>query len=69
MLRRKLDRIEETGADMVVVTDVSCGMHMAGGLRRRGSRVRVAHVADVLASTSESAIGDRRSAVGDRGAT
>ena len=39
MLARKLDRIEESGADTVVVTDVSCGMHMAGGLHRRGSRV------------------------------
>jgi L-lactate dehydrogenase complex protein LldE len=49
MLDRKLDRIEESGADAVVVTDVSCGMHMAGGLRRRGSRVSVRHIADVLA--------------------
>ncbi len=49
MLDRKLDRIEESGADAVVVTDVSCGMHMAGGLRRRGSRIRIRHIADVLA--------------------
>jgi len=49
MLDRKLDRIQESGADTVVVTDVSCGMHMEGGLRRRGSSVRVRHLADVLA--------------------
>ena len=49
MLDRKLDRIEESGADTVVVTDVSCGMHMAGGLRRRGSPIRVRHLADVIA--------------------
>ena len=49
MLDRKLDRIQESGADTVVVTDVSCGMHMAGGLRRRGSPIRVRHLADVLA--------------------
>jgi L-lactate dehydrogenase complex protein LldE len=49
MLARKLDRIESTGADTVVVTDVSCAMHMNGGLHRRGSRVRVRHLADVLA--------------------
>ena len=49
MLARKLDRIAEAGADIVVVTDVSCGMHMAGGLRRRGSAVQVRHIADVLA--------------------
>jgi L-lactate dehydrogenase complex protein LldE len=50
MLDRKLDRIAESGADTVVVTDVSCGMHIEGGLRRRGSRVTVKHLADVLAN-------------------
>jgi len=49
MLARKLDHIEASGADTVVVTDVSCGMHMNGGLHRRGSRVRVQHLAEVLA--------------------
>jgi L-lactate dehydrogenase complex protein LldE len=49
MLDRKIDRIHESGADTVVVTDVSCAMHMQGGLRRRGSRVQVKHLADVLA--------------------
>ena len=52
MLARKLDHIEASGADTIVVTDVSCGMHMNGGLHRRGSRVRVAHLADVLAGPS-----------------
>ena len=46
MLARKLDAIEASGADTIVVTDVSCGMHMNGGLRRRGSKVRVVHIAD-----------------------
>ncbi len=49
MLARKLDAIEACGADTIAVTDVSCGMHMAGGLRRRRSKVRIAHIADVLA--------------------
>jgi len=52
MLDRKLDRIQESGANTVVVTDVSCAMHMAGGLHRRGSSVRVRHLADVLAETA-----------------
>jgi len=52
MLGRKLDRIQESGADTVVVTDVSCAMHMAGGLHRRGSPVRVRHLADVLTETT-----------------
>jgi L-lactate dehydrogenase complex protein LldE len=49
MLGRKLDSIESTNADTVVVTDVSCAMHMNGGLHRRGSRARVIHLADLLA--------------------
>jgi L-lactate dehydrogenase complex protein LldE len=53
MLARKLDCVEASGADTLVVTDVSCGMHMAGGLHRRGSRVRVRHIADVLAEQGE----------------
>lgn len=48
MLARKLDCIEACGADTIAVTDVSCAMHMAGGLHRRGSPVRVRHIADLL---------------------
>jgi L-lactate dehydrogenase complex protein LldE len=53
MLARKLDAIEACGADTIAVTDVSCGMHMNGGLRRRTSKVRVAHIADVLAGADK----------------
>jgi L-lactate dehydrogenase complex protein LldE len=51
MLKRKLDCIQECGASTVVVTDVSCLMHMAGGLRRLGSGIQVRHIADVLRQT------------------
>jgi L-lactate dehydrogenase complex protein LldE len=51
MLDRKLDAIEASGARMVVATDVSCLMHIAGGLRRRGSTICVRHLAEVLAGT------------------
>ena len=51
MLDRKLDAIEAAGAPVVVATDVSCLMHIAGGLRRRGSAVAVSHIAEVLADT------------------
>jgi L-lactate dehydrogenase complex protein LldE len=49
MLNRKLADIEASGADVVVGSDVSCLMHIGGGLHRRGSRVRVLHLAEVLA--------------------
>jgi L-lactate dehydrogenase complex protein LldE len=51
MLRDKLDSIEASGADAVVGIDVSCLMHIGGGLRRRGSTVKVRHVAEVLAAS------------------
>ena len=49
MLQSKIDSIETSGAEAVVATDVSCLMHIGGGLRRRGSRVRTMHIAEVLA--------------------
>jgi len=48
MLADKLDNIESTVADVVVGPDVSCLMHIAGGLQKRGSRVQVKHVAEIL---------------------
>jgi len=62
MLQNKLDDIEASGARTVVATDVSCLMHMGGGLRRRGSRVEVKHLAEVLAGTE--AEGGRRQGEG-----
>ena len=51
MLARKCRQIATTGADTVVVTDVSCAMHMQGGLEREGRTTRVRHIAEVLATS------------------
>lgn len=48
MLERKLDAIEQSGADAVVGCDASCLLHIAGGLQRRGSRVATLHLAEAL---------------------
>lgn len=45
----KLDKIEASGAEVLVGGDVSCLLHLEGGLRRRGSRVEVKHIAELLA--------------------
>ena len=50
MLNRKLGEIDSAGVEAVVGCDVSCLMHLEGGLRRRGSAVRCAHLAQVLTS-------------------
>ena len=48
IMDEKLDHIIHSGADTVVGGDVSCLIHIAGGLRRRGSDVAVRHVAELL---------------------
>jgi len=41
--------VEKTGADILLGGDLGCLMNMAGRLQRRGSRVQVRHLAEVLA--------------------
>jgi L-lactate dehydrogenase complex protein LldE len=50
MLKRKLDSLERAGARTVVGCDVSCLLHIAGGLHRRGAEVETKHLAELLAN-------------------
>lgn len=52
IMDEKLDRIEASGADTIVGGDISCLVHLEGGLHRRGSEVRVAHIAELLGDGS-----------------
>jgi L-lactate dehydrogenase complex protein LldE len=52
IMDEKLDRIEASGADTVVGGDISCLMHIEGGLRRRGSSISVRHIAELLGDGS-----------------
>jgi glycolate oxidase iron-sulfur subunit len=45
---RKLDNAEATGAEIVVTANPGCHLQLAGGLRRRGSTMRVRHIVEVL---------------------
>jgi len=49
MLRAKVAAVRETGAAVVTGTDVSCLMHLGGGLAREGTSVRAMHLAEILA--------------------
>jgi len=49
ILRRKLDAIESSSAQTVVSCDLSCLLHIGGGLHRRGANVVTRHLAEVLA--------------------
>ena len=48
ILSEKLDAIEESGADVIAGGDISCLLHIEGGLRRRGSDIEVMHIAELL---------------------
>jgi L-lactate dehydrogenase complex protein LldE len=48
MLDRKIAAIEASGADRVVSCDLGCLLHIGGGLHRRGSAIRVQHLAQLL---------------------
>lgn len=47
----KLDCVEACGAAILIGGDVSCLMHLAGGLRRRQSPIEVRHLAEILAGS------------------
>lgn len=50
MMDTKIKRIEDSGADVVVGVDVSCLMHIGGGLKRRNSAIVTKHIAELLAT-------------------
>jgi glycolate oxidase iron-sulfur subunit len=52
LVRRKTDNIVATGADYVVLANPGCEFQIAAELRRRGSKIRVVHLADFLAMAS-----------------
>ncbi|MBM4425390.1 MAG: (Fe-S)-binding protein [Chloroflexi bacterium] len=58
MLDRKLQNVESAGAQTVVGCDVSCLLHIGGGLRRRGAKVETKHIAELLASDERGAMND-----------
>lgn len=49
MLERKIANLEASGAERVVSCDLGCLLHIGGGLHRRGSALRVQHLAQLLA--------------------
>ncbi len=53
LARRKADNIVATGADWVVLANPGCEFQIAAELRRRGSSIKVVHLADFLAMASQ----------------
>ncbi|MEN8195015.1 MAG: (Fe-S)-binding protein [Pseudomonadota bacterium] len=53
MVSDKAEDIEATGADTLLAGDLGCLMNMAGKLKRRGSAIKVRHVAELLAGDTD----------------
>jgi Fe-S oxidoreductase len=49
ILARKLEDFEKTGADVLVTECPGCIMQLRGGAKKRGSRMKVKHLAEALA--------------------
>ncbi|WP_419784924.1 L-lactate dehydrogenase (quinone) large subunit LdhH [Pseudodesulfovibrio sp.] len=48
LLKKKLDNVEATGASVMYTDCPGCIMQLRGGLKRRGSSIKVRHVAELL---------------------
>jgi glycolate oxidase iron-sulfur subunit len=53
LVRRKADNIVATDVDYVVLANPGCEFQIAAELRRRGSKIKVVHLADFLAMASQ----------------
>ena len=60
MMETKLKNVDLSGAQVLVGGDVSCLMHLGGGLRRRKSPIVVKHFAEILAGQLEPAADPER---------
>lgn len=48
MMNNKIDHLEAANAEMVICCDMGCLLHLEGGFHRRGSRIKVRHIAQAL---------------------
>ena len=53
MLADKVSNVMSTHAEVLVMGDYSCLMHVGGGLSRLNSGIRPMHIAEILASTKD----------------
>jgi len=48
VLERKMDNLEQTGAKLLVTSCPACIVHLAYGVRKRGLRVHVCHISELI---------------------
>ncbi len=55
VLKKKLDAVEETGAELLVTDCPGCVLQLRGGMAKRGGKIKVKHLAEVVAEAEKSA--------------
>ena len=53
MAEQKIEHALNTEAEYLISTDMSCLMHLDGYIKKRGAKIKVMHIADVLAQDDE----------------
>lgn len=48
ILKEKIDNIKNSGAEVLVVADIGCLMHIGGKLLRQGEKIKALHLAQLL---------------------
>ncbi len=49
ILKKKLDNIEEVDAELLVTDCPGCVIQLRGGMDKRGTKIQVRHIAEILA--------------------
>ena len=63
----KVNRVQETGAQYLVASDMACLMHLSGRIARRGLDVRALHLACLLEEATRPGAAARRASPAGRG--
>jgi iron-sulfur cluster protein len=53
LLKKKLEAVEETGADLLVTDCPGCVLQLKGGMDKRGGKVEVKHIAEAVAEAQK----------------
>uniref|UniRef100_A0A7V6DQV7 4Fe-4S dicluster domain-containing protein n=1 Tax=Desulfobacca acetoxidans TaxID=60893 RepID=A0A7V6DQV7_9BACT len=53
LLKKKLDAVEETGADLLVTDCPGCVLQLKGGMDKRGGKIEVKHIAEAVAEAQK----------------
>jgi iron-sulfur cluster protein len=56
LLKNKLDNVAATGAELLVTDCPGCVLQLKGGMDKRGGKIRVKHLAEVVAATRKKVV-------------